>query len=48
MSHSTLTGHRGDPIGGLGVLQVRLEVGNRVISKWGIHEVGAPGVLEKS
>jgi hypothetical protein len=48
MSHSILTGHRGDTIGGLRVLQVRLEVGNRVISKWGVHEVGAPGVLEES
>jgi len=43
-----LTRHRGDTVGGLGVLQVRLEVGNRVVCEGCVHEVGAPGVLEES
>lgn len=43
-----LTGHRGYTVGRLWVLQVRLEVGNRVICKGCVHEVGAPGVLEES
>lgn len=42
------TSHGGDAIGRLGVLEVGLEVGERVVREGGVHEGGAAWVLEES
>lgn len=42
------TSHGRDAIGRLRVLEIRLKVGEGVVSEGGIHEGGAAGVLEES
>lgn len=42
------TSHGRDTVRGLGVLEVRFEVGEGVVREGGIHEGGAAGVLEES